>query len=774
MVRLAVLLMLTGLVFFTFSAVYLSDHIEKILASNKYWDTPSYVYSDSTTLYPGIDIDRYDLINLIHKLNYKVLDRTAGAEESWAFGSDELSTPVGLKGNKLLPGECIVEKGAIAIYLHDFFYPERKFKGFPLKIRLDRQRRISEIINLDNDEVLASIDLEPVLITRYYGPAREERDFVPLREIPKDLRNAVISIEDRHFYDHHGVDFKGIIRAMVKNFQVGRVAQGGSTITQQLIKNMFLTTERSFVRKIKEAILAPVLELTLTKDKIFELYLNEIYLGSSGSISICGVEAAANFYFGKSVRYLTLPESALLAGVIQAPNTYNPRKYPDKAKARRNVVLGTMQETGSISAAILTKAQNARITTTAYPSYLNFAPYFVEAVGQELAERFSSKELESEGLRIFTTLRFYVQSRLKEELIKGIESLEKNYPQLREEAEPLQGMIIIADPHTGNILGLAGGLDFYKSQFNRATMARRQPGSLMKPLVTLAGFQRAQQDKSFDLYPSLNVADEPYEVKLPSGETWRPKNYDGKFHGEMSLRQAFYNSYNIPFVKLGRAIGLPYVVKTLRQLGIDSPLEPVPSLPLGSLEVTPLELIGAYTPIFNNGFKPALLTIKQVITATGTLRSSQKMAMTEVVTPEAAALVRSLMTGVMEEGTGQKARRLGFDGAAAGKTGTTSDYKDAWFLGYSGGFLSLVWIGYDNPKSLHLTASNTALPIWVGIMKALYDGDAAEDSEATLPDGLEMRSACQESGQPATNFCKETSADLFFKGRPNESCELHK
>jgi penicillin-binding protein 1A len=553
----------------------------------------------------------------------------------------------------------------------------------------------------DNDELLTELHVE-------------RRIFVPLTRIPKSLKDAIIATEDRRFYSHWGVDPVGIARAVYQNYRRGRIVEGGSTITQQLTKVLFLTPDKSLERKLKEAILALELERRYSKTRILEMYLNQVYFGHGAY----GVEAAARTYFGKSVSELTLQESALLAGLPRAPSSYSPFEHPDAARRRREVVLRRMAEFGA-----LREGEGARLAKTD----LGLIPperrrttgqYFLEYVQQALEAKYGADMVFKGGLRVYTTLNPSMQLAAEQALRDGLRALEARTAKPRPGEHP-EGAVITVEPQTGYVKAIVGGYDFFRSEFNRAVQAKRQPGSAFKPFVYIAALESG-------LTPATRIEDAP--VAYTMGNTvWKPENYDRKFRGPTTLQQAMEESINVVTVKLQERIGINRTIQVARRLGVASPLDLNLSLALGTSDLTLLELTSAYGVLANQGVWMPPTAIRHVTNAQGKLLEEHVPEGREALSPEMAYVITHMLRGVVERGTGQGAKALGRPIAA--KTGTTNDYSNAWFIGFTPHLSTGVWIGYDRPRSLgrEETGGRTAVPIWTAYMAKILGDSPRED-----------------------------------------------
>ncbi len=621
----------------------------------------------------------------------------------------------------------------------------------------------------DLPEVQSLEHYKPSITTRVYSDTNqllaeffvENRTPVRLSDVPEVLIKSLVAAEDTRFYSHRGLDYRGIGRAMVRNVRAGKVLEGGSTLTQQLAKVLFLTPERSYLRKIKEMTLALKIEQRYTKQEILTLYLNQIYFGSGAY----GIESAAQTYFGKQARELTLAECALLAGIPRSPKYYSPFKSRESAAARRAYVLNRLVATGTI-----TPEQAGAANREPLPDQPTLqhkgpapAPYFVEYIRQKVEERFGSSILYSGGLNIYTSLNDTLQQYAERSLLAGLEKLEINMHRKHRNLPPLQSAIVALDPSTGHIRAMVGGRDFSKSQFNRAWQALRQPGSAFKPIVYTAAIERGYS--AADL-----LSDTPMSIKIDNKTTWRPENFTRTYQGDVTLRKALAQSLNVPTVRLLSKIGSEEVIRVSRALGIRSPLRSVPSLALGSSDVTLLELTAAYAVFANSGIRLDPLAILLITDNSGRVLYANDSMPVQALKPETAYLITNLLKGVIDRGTGWKARELGRP--VAGKTGTTNDYRDAWFIGYTPMLVCGVWVGYDDQRSLgpKATGSRAALPIWLDFMKQAHQGQEPVDFSA--PDGILFRNIDPRTGLLSTERCKNSLREAFLPGsEPRTYCD---
>lgn len=685
------------MIFFGYLYFQVTDKFEQ-----RKWNLPSRIFSDAYPLYEGRPVTKSAINEKLQHLNYKKVSYSPKS-----------------------PGTYSQKNNAYEVYLHNFDYPHEKFIGFPIRFSVKNQK-ISHLEHRDVDKRLPLVNLEPELITSIFDKNMEDRTLISLDKIPPHLIQAVISIEDERFYYHFGIDPIGIARAFFVNLKNMRVVQGGSTLTQQLVKNFFLHHRRTLGRKINELFMAIMIDLRYSKEEILESYLNEIYLGQRGAASISGVYEAAQHYFSKNISQLNLAEAALIAALIRSPGYYSPFRHPERAKNRRNLVLKKMLEKELVS-----KTQYEKALKEPLPKHpkkrSTTAPYFIEFVKAQLRENFSMDILESEGLRIFTTLEMNLQRAAEKSVKSWLDKVEKDYPKPRQQAQNgkrLEGALIAIEPNTGFVRAYVGGRNYLKAQFDHIRQAKRQPGSTFKPFVYLTALDPRLTYRTFT--PASLLNDNPLEIDL-GGQKYKPSNYDHSFHGEVRLRQALEKSYNVSTVWLGQQIGWDSVVETAKRAGIKSHLEAYPSLGLGAFEVTPMEMAIAYSVFPNQGVKTDPITIRRVVTLDGEILEKKSLKMDPVFSPDAVYLMNRILKGVVDQGTGASARRRGLDVLAAGKTGTTSKTRDAWFVGYTPDLLALSWVGYDDNSSTGLTGSSGALPIWTEFMKTATQGRHYQD-----------------------------------------------
>jgi penicillin-binding protein 1B len=663
------------------------------------------------------------------------------------------------------PGEFTVGRDTILVVPRD-----GEARGRLSRIHFATRGKDREPYAIDAIETVAfrrqvdRLELDTPLITALITTAREKRRDVPLAQIPPRMVQAVLAIEDQRFYDHPGVDPIAIL-ASIADYVFGRkpYLRGGSTLTQQLVKNTFLTPERSPKRKFQEWIMSIALERRLTKDQVLELYLNDVPLGQRGSFAIHGVPEAARLFFGKDVANVSLSEAATIAGVIQAPSRHSPFNNPERARERRNTVLQAMANAGFITREAAERASREPLQVAAR-SLDNEAPYFVDLVSRELNEKYKI----SGAVDVYTTLDTHLQKLAQDAVREGLVRVDEILA--RRKRQRAQAALVALDPRTGEILALVGGRSYNQSQFNRAINANRQPGSVFKPFVFLAAFERALAEGRTDITPASVVMDEPTTWEVNQQE-WTPSNYDGEYEGPITLRRALALSRNIVTIKVAESAGYDQVAGLWKRVGAGTPPRPYPSIALGVFEATPLQVASAYTLFANGGtIKPAT-SIARIVSG-GKEIPVQVQPSRAVARPDTTFLVTNMMRSVINEGTGAGARAAGFTQDAAGKSGTTNDLRDAWFVGFTPELLTVVWVGLDDNQPLGLTGTQAALPIWTTFMQRALAGMPSTTFEP--PDGITFAEIDRDTGKLATYACPRTFREAFIQGtEPLEICDLH-
>ena len=599
----------------------------------------------------------------------------------------------------------------------------------------------------------------------------ERRRYVPLSAIPKRMINAVLAIEDRRFYDHPGIDPIGAIGALVRNLRGDKAyLAGGSTLTQQIVKNTFLTPEKTLKRKLSEQFIAIVMERRLTKDQILELYLNEVVLGQRGPFEIHGVAEATRVFFGVDLRNVSIAQAATIAGVIQSPSRLSPFRNPERALERRNVVLKEMAEAGFITPEEKTKAQAEPIGVSAR-AMENEAPYFVDYVSQIVDDGYAGLLKKDANVDVYTTLDSYLQRIAQEALAEGIAQVDKRLA-ARKKKEIAQAAMVVADAHTGEILAMIGGRGYSQSQYNRAVTSRRQPGSTFKPFVYLAAFEKMAETGGKELTPATIQIDEPTTWVDDLGKPYSPGNYQNEYDGPVTLRFALAHSRNIVAIKVAEQTGYDRVADLWKKVGVGTPAKPYPSIALGVFEASPVEMTSAYTLFENAGVLHPLRAIQRII-ENGQDKKVKVDDPRPIARPETTFLVTNMLRSVLDEGTAAAARTWGFTVDGAGKTGTTNDQRDAWFIGFTPDLIATVWVGFDNNNPIGLTGAEAALPIWTAFMKRAVSGRPERSFD--VPEGLVFVDIDKETGKLATPGCPKTIREAFLPGtEPTETCPIHR
>ncbi len=726
------------------------------------------VYARPVELRRGQTITMQDLIARLNDLGYT---HRARAEQPGEFAIGRNAIAITPRGGDLRGKTVRVEFNAPA--------PTRRATTTP---SVATGVRRLEVVGRGNADAL---QLDTPLLTALMTTAREKRRRVPLATIPKHVQQAVIATEDQRFYSHPGLNPITMAGAVLTNVFGGRKQPvGGSTLTQQLARMFFLADEfnaelqsgergrswASYFRKAREIWMSVVLERRASKDEILELYLNEVYLGQRGSFAIHGVAEASRLFFGKDVSHLSVSEAALIAGVIQSPGIHSPFGRPQRAIDRRNVVLGAMASEGYVSTEAAERATREPLQVVAR-AVDNEAPYFVDIVGQRLAEDFPGVTAQSGAVDVYTTLDINLQRIALEAVRNGLASVDKILSRRRRPPPPAQAALIAVDPRTGEVLAMVGGRSYNQSQYNRAVVARRQPGSTFKPFVYLAAFERAADESRSDLTPAALTIDEPQTFTFDDQE-WSPGNYDKEYDGEITWRRALALSRNLGTIHVGEAAGFDRVASLWRKVGVGTPPQGYPSITLGVFELTPFEVAQTYTLFTNGGAIRPLRAINRIVTPERTLRPKESE-LRQIARPETTFLVTHMMRSVINEGTGASARGNGFTQDAAGKSGTTNDLRDAWFVGFTPELLTVVWVGFDDNQPVGLSGTQAALPIWTDFMKNALAGHPSIPFEA--PEGVSFVEIDRDTGKLALPGCPRVYNEAFLAGtEPLELCELHR
>jgi len=655
---------------------------------------PSNVYARPLVLHLGMDPDHFGVAEHLDRAGYRVVAGPAVAEGEFAMLSDQWR--IGRRPSS--PSSGSGEPGGLLV------------------VELDPDGRI-EALRGERGELLERVHLEPPRIGAFGQRELGERLPVALDELPASLVDAVLVTEDRGFFEHGAFDFRRILGAAIANLRAGRVVQGASTITQQLAKSLYLSSERTWSRKSRELWLAWRLEQALDKQAILEAYLNEIYLGQRGSDEIRGVGSAAQHYLGKDVRRIDLAESALLAGLIRSPSRASPLRDPQRARARRDLVLRQLLETGAIGEPAYRDALAAPLPAPPMSAEIASKAYFVDYLRRELERELGAERLEAGGLEIHTSLDLRLQAIAERAVRRQLARIETLRPGLVDEASPVQAAVVVLEPNSGQILALVGGRDHPRFPFDRATQARRQPASSFKPVVMLAALARLGDEAPPFTLASV-LSDQPLRLEI-DGALWSPRNHDLRYRGSVTLREAIEHSLNVPIARLGAAIGWARVVTTARRMGIESPLSPLPSLSLGTFELSLLELTRAFAVLAADGIRAPLRAARRVLGPDGQpIERELPPALRNFAAAET-FLVSSALQGTIDRGTATTVRQLGYRGAIAGKTGSSDEFRDAWFVGYTPDVVVGVWVGFDTNRPLGLNGSAAAVPLAAELLVAI-------------------------------------------------------
>lgn len=734
---------LVGLVLLAGFAVYL-DAVVQEKFSGKRWTIPAKVYARPLELFVGQKLSKEDFLTELDALGYR--------RESAASG----------------PGAVALAGNQVELHTRGFQFYEGAEPAQRIRVRFsgDYVAGLSQA----NGAELAVARLEPLLIGGLYPAHNEDRILIQLDQVPPYLVETLLAVEDRDFYKHHGVSLKSIVRALWVNTTSGQVRQGGSTLTQQLVKNFYLSNERSLVRKLNEAMMAVLLELHYDKQEILEAYLNEVFLGQDGNRAVHGFGLASQYFFSQPLAELKLHQVALLVGMVKGPTYYNPRRYPERALARRNLVLDMLAEQGVVSAEVAASAKQQPLGVSQRGSLANSSyPAFLDLVKRQLRQDYREEDLTEEGLRIFTSFDPILQSKAEAALAQTFKSMAG-----RKGIEQVEAAMVVTNPETGEIQAMIGSRQPRFAGFNRALDAVRPIGSLVKPAVYLTALERPSQ---YTLTSWL--VDEPFSVKGQDGQIWRPQNYDRKAHGTIYLYQGLANSYNLSTAKLGLEVGVPTVLKTLERLGVSRSWPAFPSMLLGAGALTPVEVATMYQTIANGGFNTPLRAIRNVLTADGQPLKRYPFQVQQRFDPGAIYLVQTAMQRVMSEGTGRSVyNQLPRSLNLAGKTGTSNDSRDSWFAGFSQDLLAVVWMGRDDNGPTPLTGATGALQVWTGFMRradplplnmpmpdnvvmAWVDAATGQGSAAGCPNAVQMPYI--RGSEPAPGpACGQTPADTVM------------
>ena len=737
-----VLFALVGVLTFSYFYVHFSRMIDARLSGDVF-NHASLVYGAATPVELGERGAPEEFAAKLQKAGY-----TTGSVPS-RFGTYEL------EGNRL-----VVRPGP------DSFFHGPVMQEGPATL-IFRGGRVASIMPLPHGEPLQSYSLEPQVITTLFGSGRSKRRLVKYQQLPKDLINAVVAAEDHTFFTHHGINLVRIFAAALADLRAGKAVEGASTLTMQLARNFFLTPRRTIRRKVEEIFIAMLLEHRLSKEQIFDFYSNEIYLGQSGSFSIYGFGEAANAYFNRNVSALTLPEAALLAGIIRGPNFYSPYRHVRRATDRRNHILEEMKESGFITQAQAEKAMAAPLGLAPENVGGSQAPYFVDMIQDELLSHFSEEQLLSQSYRIYTTLDPDLQRIASEAVSSGMAEVDERISRRRHHpTQPPNGprqpqvAMVVLDPHTGVIRALVGGRNYARSQLNHA-LAHRQPGSSFKPFVYAAALNSAIDGSQPLITPATTLMDAPTTFQF-GDEVYEPRNYENEYLGLVTVRDALAHSLNVATVRLAQMVGYEKIRDLAIAAGINQDIKATPAIALGAYVATPVEIAGSYTVFSNSGVYEKPRSILFVNNADGQTIYRVPEVSRQVLDPRISYLMVSLMQSVINEGTGSGVRKRGFMLPAAGKTGTS---HDGWFSGFTSNLLAVVWVGYDSDRELGLPGAASALPVWTAFMKhATRLPDYNDVQPFVEPPGIVSVPVNDQGQLVAANSTEASHNEFFIQG----------
>lgn len=698
--------------------VYL-DHEVTTLFEGRIWKLPARVYARPLEIYEGKRLSAEDLLSELTQLNYAQVS--------------QIPTK---------PGQYRRWDNHFEIKTRTFTFHDGDEKSLSLRLAIENNQ-ISVLEDLYSAEALALVRFDPAYITGIFPAHGEDRLLLKLSDVPDNFIKMLVLVEDKRFFEHIGVDPRSIARAMVANIKAGGTVQGGSTITQQLVKNLFLTSSQNLWRKINEAFMALFLEFHYDKQLILETYLNEVYLGQDQERAIHGFGLASEYYFGKPLQKTTTDEMALLVGMVKGASYYHPGRNPARAKERRKVVLDTMASNGLLTQMQADSLDKKPVYVTQHGRRGRY-PAFIDLIKRQLNEDYNTDDLHSEGLQIFSTLDPIVQNATED-------AVQKVLPKIDYNQQGLQTAAIVVSPDNGDVLAIVGDRTPSYSGFNRALDASRQIGSLIKPVIYLAALQHPERYTLATL-----LEDSPLRVMGEDKKIWEPQNYDNEYHGQLLLFDALLKSYNIPAAKLGLEVGLADIVRTLHELGTPRDLPPYPSITLGAVPMTPFEVASVYQTFAANGFHSPLRSVVAVLDNAGKPLSRYAMNVKREINPDAIALVNYTLGQITRSGTAQRlATELKL--SVAGKTGTTNDLRDSWFAGFSGDLVAVVWVGNDDNQPAGITGASAAMRVWSAFMSKV----AQRSYRTAMSENIEMHWIDRTTGELTEQQC-ENAVELPF------------
>jgi penicillin-binding protein 1B len=721
-------LALVGIAVTLFAAFYMDAWLIEKLNAQK-WTLPAVVYARPLELFTGLAIHQEDVVRELQSAGYK---NTQGGS-----------------------GTYDVDGNALNIRLRAFRFWDGKQPAQTLRVDFN-----GGVVSgfRSNAGKAHGVRLEPMEIGRIHTESQEDRLLVSLKEVPQSLIDALIITEDRYFYSHHGISVRGILRAFFVNAKEGKVVEGASTLTQQLIKNFFLDADRSYLRKVQEIFLALLLELHVGKNDILEAYMNEVFVLQDGAKAIHGFGLASQYLFGLPVSSLNVEQSALLVAMLKGPSYYNPIRYPERALERRNLVISLLAQEGKLKPEEAKLVMGKPLGLLDRGELLASYPAYLDVVRRQLRRDYSSDALSLEGLRIFSNMDPQWQWRSQRELRSGVEQLEKKYGA---KAQGMDGAVVVVDNATGDLMAVVGSKESRMAGFNRALDAKRPIGSLVKPAIYLTALQNGYNLQS-------RISDEPLSLKAAKG-SWRPQNFDHQFHGEVPLYYALAKSYNVASVRLGMSVGLSKVINTLNKLGIEETLPQLPSLLLGAVEISPLSMAQAYSTIASKGFYTPIKSIQEITDNTGKPLKRYPLKVEQRFQPDVMHLLDYALRAVIREGTGSPVQKqFRADAHVAGKTGTTNDQRDSWFAGYDNNKLIVVWLGRDDNAPLPVTGGSGALPVWANIIAA----NPVIEGETNVPDNVHSIWIDKNTGHLSAETCEGAILVPYIEGtEPSEQAD---
>ncbi|MCX4026327.1 penicillin-binding protein 1B [Endozoicomonas sp. SM1973] len=720
----AVLLVIGGVLFAGYASkldIEVTDRFE-----GKKWAIPAKVYAQPLELFSTRRINAKQLTQQLDQLGYQPVSYV---ERAGQFHQ---------KGN------------TVTVKTRGFQFDDGYEESALLKITF-QNKQIKKVVDQTGQEALAR--LEPQLIGGIYPASNEDRLLTKLDQLPETFIPTLLAVEDRNYYDHWGVSPKSIIRAFYINFKTGRAVQGGSTLTQQLVKNLYLSNERSLKRKANEAIMAGLLDFHYDKDEILETYINEVFLGQQGNRAIHGFGLASQFFFGQPINELSVEKVALLVGMIKGPSQYNPRRKPKNALKRRNLVLKVMAQQGVITEQEANQAKQKPLGVVKHSKVqMNHYYAYLDLVKRQLKRDYDEDNLTSQGLRIFTNLDPIVQQQAQKSLTETLKKIRKS----NEKHKALQGAMVVTAPGSGDVLAVIGDRKAGYTGFNRAVDAQRHIGSLIKPVVFLSALTQPEQ---YTL--ATFVDDSKVSIKTQDGQLWEPNNFDHKSHGAVPLHEALAKSYNLATANIGLTVGVEKILQLLKIMGADQEFPAYPSSLLGAVAMSPVDVATVYQTLAGGGFKVPLRTIRAVLDAEGKPLQRYPLAIQQVIPSEYVHLLQYAMQEVMREGTGRRAYRLLNNKVrVAGKTGTSNEQRDSWFAGYSEDYLAVVWMGHDDNKPTPVTGSSGALRVWTDFMFNVNP----KSLRPKVPDQVRYVWVDEISGMLANESCAGARYLPFIKG----------